>query len=183
MEVVGLGVDEVDLVFRLLASLLKLSNLSFLPRANIDATEGCSIVNEYGKSWVDTKTTTWFLECFVFLFLCPHSVQNGRLDENSSFSLGIFRQYFLTCLMSLCHDLTELYGVCELLSIDYSRVELALTSKAIESCHEMIAIDVSAAEVGLVFELAFNYSCDTPFILISFLTGFGKERHVMSSTL
>ena len=50
MEVVGLGVDEVDLVFRLLASLLKLSNLSFLPRANIDATEGCSIVNEYGKS-------------------------------------------------------------------------------------------------------------------------------------
>lgn len=48
MEVIGLGVDEIDLVFRILASLLKLSNISFLPKTNIDGTEGSSIINEYG---------------------------------------------------------------------------------------------------------------------------------------
>ena len=51
MEVLGLGVDEVDLVFRLLASVLKLSNLTFLPRANIDGSEGSSLINEYGKCY------------------------------------------------------------------------------------------------------------------------------------
>ena len=46
-----LGVDEderLDLL-KLVAVVLKLGNLTFLPTTNMDGTEGCTIANDYGK--------------------------------------------------------------------------------------------------------------------------------------
>lgn len=45
----GFEFEEILAVFHVIAAVLKLSNLQFIPRANIDGTEGCSIMNEYGN--------------------------------------------------------------------------------------------------------------------------------------
>lgn len=52
MEILGFDAEEILSVFHVIASVLKLSNLQFIPRANIDGTEGCSLMNEYGKSFI-----------------------------------------------------------------------------------------------------------------------------------
>jgi myosin-1 len=36
-------------VFRVVASILKLANLIFIPTTNMDGTEGCTVGNEYGE--------------------------------------------------------------------------------------------------------------------------------------
>jgi len=48
MEVLGFTNDDVINVMKILAAVLKLGNLTFLPSSNIDGTEGCAISNDYG---------------------------------------------------------------------------------------------------------------------------------------
>jgi myosin-1 len=48
MEIIGFNPEEILSVFQILSAVLKLGNLQFIPRANIDGTEGCSLLNEYG---------------------------------------------------------------------------------------------------------------------------------------
>lgn len=95
METVGFSPEEIDFLFRTLSAILKLFNLSFLPKANIDGTLGCSVTNDY-----------------------------------------------------------ELHDVCDLLSLEYSQVEAALTSKSIvdystasATTGDVITLDASADEV------------------------------------
>ncbi|XP_059609895.1 unconventional myosin-Ia [Phlebotomus argentipes] len=47
LDVIGFTCEEITSIFRILAVVLKLGNLIFLPTTNIDGTEGCSIANEY----------------------------------------------------------------------------------------------------------------------------------------
>lgn len=47
LEAVGLSSDEVHCILQIVASVLKLGNVEFLPHANMDGTEGCLIINEY----------------------------------------------------------------------------------------------------------------------------------------
>ena len=49
MEDIGLKPEEICDIFKIVASVLKLGNLQFVPTTNMDGTEGCSIANEYGK--------------------------------------------------------------------------------------------------------------------------------------
>lgn len=49
MEILGFTAEEVIDVFRVVAVVLKLGNLQFVPCNNIDGTEGCAIDNDYGK--------------------------------------------------------------------------------------------------------------------------------------
>lgn len=49
LEVLGFSNDEILSVFRIIAVVLKLGNLNFIPMANIDGTEGCEITNDYGE--------------------------------------------------------------------------------------------------------------------------------------
>lgn len=49
LEVLGFLNDEILSIFKILAVVLKLGNLNFIPMANIDGTEGCEISNDYGK--------------------------------------------------------------------------------------------------------------------------------------
>ncbi|XP_017783623.1 PREDICTED: unconventional myosin-Ib isoform X2 [Nicrophorus vespilloides] len=46
-DVLGFSVEEVVNIFRVIAVVLKLGNLEFVPCNNIDGTEGCSINNDY----------------------------------------------------------------------------------------------------------------------------------------
>lgn len=45
----GLSMEEIISVLKIVASVLKLGNISFIPSNNIDGTEGCTISNDYGK--------------------------------------------------------------------------------------------------------------------------------------
>lgn len=49
LEILGFSNDEILSIFKILAVVLKLGNLNFIPMANIDGTEGCEISNDYGK--------------------------------------------------------------------------------------------------------------------------------------
>lgn len=49
LELLGFASDEICSVFKILAVVLKLGNLNFIPITNIDGTEGCEITNDYGK--------------------------------------------------------------------------------------------------------------------------------------
>ena len=62
MEILGFESEEILSVFHVIASVLKLSNLQFIPRANIDGTEGCSLMNEYGE-----HTLLLLLQCALDL--------------------------------------------------------------------------------------------------------------------
>ncbi len=36
-------------IWRIVAAILKLGNIQFIPTTNMDGTEGCTIANDYGK--------------------------------------------------------------------------------------------------------------------------------------
>lgn len=48
LEVLGFNVENIVDIFQVIAIVLKLGNLQFVPCNNIDGTEGCAISNEYG---------------------------------------------------------------------------------------------------------------------------------------
>lgn len=50
LEDLGMSPDEILQVFRLVASILKLGNLNFVPTTNMDGTEGCGVSNDYGNN-------------------------------------------------------------------------------------------------------------------------------------
>jgi myosin-1 len=47
LEVLGFNVENIVDIFQVIAIVLKLGNLQFVPCNNIDGTEGCAISNEY----------------------------------------------------------------------------------------------------------------------------------------
>lgn len=52
LEILGFSDgDELISIFKILASILKLGNLNFVPITNIDGTEGCEISNDYGENF------------------------------------------------------------------------------------------------------------------------------------
>lgn len=65
LEILGLNADEILSIFKVIAVVLKLGNLSFIPTTNIDGTEGCEVSDEYGK------------EFFVFIYLFEKLIINN----------------------------------------------------------------------------------------------------------
>lgn len=49
LETLGFTADEIQSVFKVIAVVIKLGNLLFIPTTNIDGTEGCQVSNEYGE--------------------------------------------------------------------------------------------------------------------------------------
>lgn len=49
MDILGFTQSEILNVLKIVSCILKLGNIIFVPRNNIDGTEGCIINNEYGK--------------------------------------------------------------------------------------------------------------------------------------
>ena len=52
LEILGFSCDELISIFKILAAILKLGNLNFVPITNIDGTEGCEISNDYGENFL-----------------------------------------------------------------------------------------------------------------------------------
>lgn len=50
LEILGLPTEEINSIFKIIAAILKLGNLIFVPTTNIDGTEGCVISNEFGNN-------------------------------------------------------------------------------------------------------------------------------------
>jgi myosin heavy subunit len=50
LEVLGFDREEVSSLFQLVASVLKLGNVGFKHRPNIDGTDGCQLINQEGLS-------------------------------------------------------------------------------------------------------------------------------------
>lgn len=50
LEILGLSQEEILQVFKIIAVVLKLGNLQFLPSTNIDGTEACEVSDEYELS-------------------------------------------------------------------------------------------------------------------------------------
>jgi hypothetical protein len=46
----------VVLIFKIVASVLKLGNIGFTPTSNIDGTEGCTVSNDYGMFFLSRPT-------------------------------------------------------------------------------------------------------------------------------
>lgn len=61
MEDIGLRAEEICDIFKIVASVLKLGNLQFVPTTNMDGTEGCGIANEYGKFTSNAFLKDWKL--------------------------------------------------------------------------------------------------------------------------
>lgn len=49
LEALGFTNDEILSIFKIIAVVLKLGNLNFIPITNIDGTEGCEITNDFGE--------------------------------------------------------------------------------------------------------------------------------------
>src|SRR6218665_178898 len=49
LQQLGFSSNEIIELFQILAFILKLGNVHFLRKANIDSTEGCTILADYGK--------------------------------------------------------------------------------------------------------------------------------------
>ncbi len=49
MEDLGMSGEEIMDIWRIVAAILKLGNIQFIPTTNMDGTEGCTIANDYGK--------------------------------------------------------------------------------------------------------------------------------------
>jgi myosin I len=49
LDTIGLAQEEISAIFKIIAVVLKLGNLQFVPTTNIDGTEGCGISNDYGE--------------------------------------------------------------------------------------------------------------------------------------
>jgi len=78
LETLGFSQDDVVNIFKIVASVLKLGNIGFIPTNNIDGTEGCTVSNDYGKfndnfsfiSLFQFKLMNVFNELAVFVFYC-----------------------------------------------------------------------------------------------------------------
>lgn len=49
LELLGFSSEEILSIFKIIAVILKLGNLNFIPITNIDGSEGCEISNDYGN--------------------------------------------------------------------------------------------------------------------------------------
>ena len=75
MDDLGFTNEEVLDIFKVITTILKLGNVSFIPTTNMDGTEGCAISNDYGNKTnpLDSNKLPSHSLCFVeFLILYSH---------------------------------------------------------------------------------------------------------------
>lgn len=67
LETLGLNAEEIQSIFKIIAIVIKLGNLIFVPMTNIDGTEGCQVSNEYGSKNYYWNKFSFSLNCFIEL--------------------------------------------------------------------------------------------------------------------
>lgn len=116
LEILGLSSDEILSIFKVIAVVLKLGNLSFIPTTNIDGTEGCEVSDEYGTSRV------WFFQRFFLRIFC---VFFSELNEISQL-LCIDEQILLNCLTKSGPNWSQLDNGSELDAFNATKLKYSL---------------------------------------------------------
>lgn len=159
----GFSGDEILSIFKIIAVVLKLGNLNFIPITNIDGTEGCEITNDYGKRdmkivkpfeiqlfFLSTDDTIFILIFFPFPFhpvvpffpvSCVSTFAHVR-PQYSSFL--VFENIFFT----------EIRDIAQLLEIDEQIILNCLTKTGsswmvIENGSELDAINANLINKAL----------------------------------
>ncbi|XP_033606436.1 unconventional myosin-Ia isoform X2 [Cryptotermes secundus] len=138
LETLGFSQEDAVNVFKIVASVLKLGNIGFIPTNNIDGTEGCTINNDYevfdvcqllgtefsalGSSLTQRTITVCATKC------CSSPVPQQRFNSPSK---NVTR---------------ELYDVCELVGSDQATLQGAMTSRTLEESQDFVTADLSASE-------------------------------------
>lgn len=107
LECLGFTGDEILSVFKIIAVVLKLGNLNFIPITNIDGTEGCEITNDYGEC----EKGRWIKKnCDVVLKQRKKALLKIQLyfSSPSSFCLSLSLFHFPPFILSLFCWLFEL---------------------------------------------------------------------------
>lgn len=94
LECLGFTGDEILSVFKIIAVVLKLGNLNFIPITNIDGTEGCEITNDYGECEREDG------ERFLLFFCVEKPFENSitLFIAILQFSLSLFHFPFILSL-------------------------------------------------------------------------------------
>uniref|UniRef100_A0A1B6DCA7 Myosin motor domain-containing protein n=4 Tax=Clastoptera arizonana TaxID=38151 RepID=A0A1B6DCA7_9HEMI len=134
LDLLGFLPEEIYNVFKVVASVLKLGNISFIPSNNIDGTEGCIISNDYE------------------LYEVCHLLETDMASLRRAFtqrSVTLVPAYCPSSpgRLSPCYN-RELYEVCELLDTETTCLQTAVTSRSLipESCEPHLVTELSAAE-------------------------------------
>nr|CAD7397184.1 unnamed protein product [Timema cristinae] len=165
-EMLGFSQEDIVNVFKIVASVLKLGNISFIPTNNIDGTEGCTISNDYELFDVCDLLGTDvndFSGCLTqrILVVCPTKCCSPTPSRQGCVSppQSTMRGWGRTCsgetsLFALeefssgieVETEEELYEVCELVGSDHSTLQEAMRSRTLEDGSELILADLSASE-------------------------------------
>nr|CAD7194830.1 unnamed protein product [Timema douglasi] len=137
-EMLGFSQEDIVNVFKIVASVLKLGNISFIPTNNIDGTEGCTISNDYELFDVCDLLGTDvndFSGCLTqrILVVCPTKCCSPTPSRQG-------------CVSPPQSTMRELYEVCELVGSDHSTLQEAMRSRTLEDGSELILADLSASE-------------------------------------
>nr|CAD7425307.1 unnamed protein product [Timema monikensis] len=137
-EMLGFSQEDIVNVFKIVASVLKLGNISFIPTNNIDGTEGCTISNDYELFDVCDLLGTDvndFSGCLTqrILVVCPTKCCSPTPSRQG-------------CVSPPQSTMRELYEVCELVGSDHSTLQEAMRSHTLEDGSELILADLSASE-------------------------------------
>ncbi|XP_063230710.1 unconventional myosin-Ia isoform X2 [Bacillus rossius redtenbacheri] len=138
METLGFSQEDIVNVFKIVASVLKLGNINFIPTNNIDGTEGCTINNDYElfdvcellgseAEHLGTSLTQRTLVVCPAKCCSPTPLRHGRASPSK-------------------HLPRELYEVCEIVGSNHDALQEAMTSRIVEDGSEVVLADLSASE-------------------------------------
>ena len=70
LEVLGFGKEDYVIIFQLVAAILKLGNIQFQHKSNMDGTDGCKILNTEGSYFLSRVCY------YCYSILISHLVKN-----------------------------------------------------------------------------------------------------------
>ncbi|XP_043217178.1 unconventional myosin-Ia-like isoform X2 [Amphibalanus amphitrite] len=138
MDILGLTADEQQAILRVIASVLKLGNVTFSPVNNIDGSEGCVVDNEYEV----LGTSDLLLVSFETL----RSALTQRLVTALASDCGSSVACSPVTLPSSAAIYTDLQDACELLHTDTASLQASLTSHTLDGRLDAVTVELSAAE-------------------------------------
>lgn len=115
LEILGLTSEEILSIFKVIAVVLKLGNLLFIPTTNIDGTEGCKVSDEYGE--VSSLNDALLIRFPSFFFT--------ELNEISQL-LCIDEQILLNCLTKSGPNWSQLENGSELDAFNATKLKYSL---------------------------------------------------------
>lgn len=116
LEILGFSGEEILSIFKIIAVILKLGNLNFIPITNIDGSEGCEISNDYGNFFNSSLLYAQMQKCLILSTEIRDISQLLDIDE----------QILLNCLTKSGSSWMQLENGSELDAINAALINKAL---------------------------------------------------------